>query len=97
MCTSSIDLGIALCKCIRSSFDLLIIDLGASNFMNFNKFSFTNIQTIPYPIVVSLLNADKVKVKEYGDSHTTSKFFKKKYYMFPISIIISFQFNPWFL
>ena len=41
--------------------------------MTFNKFSLTNIRTIPYPILVSLLNGYKFKVTEYGDAHITSK------------------------
>ena len=86
--TSSIDFGIASCKCSRSSIDLWIIDSGASNHMTYNKSSLTNIQTLPYPILVSLPNGYKVKVTEYGDVHISSKMVLNKVLHVP-----SFKYN----
>ena len=78
LCTSSIDFGTASCKCSRSSIDLWIIDSGASNHMTYNKSSLTNIQTLPYPILISLPNGYKVKVTEFGDVHITPKMILNK-------------------
>ena len=88
LCTSSIDFGITSCKCSRSSIDLWIIDSGASNHMTYNKFSLTNIQILPYPILVSLPNGYNVKVTEYGDAHITFKIVLNKVLHIP-----SFKYN----
>ena len=88
LCTSSIDFGISSCKCFRSSIDLWIIDSGASNHMTYNKSSLTNIQTLPYLILVSLPNGYKVKVTEYGDVHISSKMVLNKVLQVP-----SFKYN----
>ena len=72
VCSSSIDFGNPSCKCFKSSADLWIIDSGASNHITFNKSSLTNIQTMSYPMLVSLPNGYKVKVIEFGDVVITS-------------------------
>ena len=72
ICSSSIDFGNPSCKCFKSSADLWIIDSGASNHITFNKSSLTNIQTMSYPMLVSLPNGYKVKVIESGDVVITS-------------------------
>ena len=56
VCSSSIDFGNPSCECFKSSADLWIIDSGASNHITFNKTSLTNIQTMSYPMLVSLPN-----------------------------------------
>ena len=72
ICSSSIDFGNPSCECFKSSADLWIIDSGASNHITFNKASLTNIQTMSYPMLVSLPNGYKVKVIEFGDVMITS-------------------------
>ena len=72
VCSSSIDFGNPSCECFKSSVDLWIIDSGASNHITFKKSSLTNIQTMSYPMLVSLPNGYKVKVIEFGDVVITS-------------------------
>ncbi|OIT39417.1 hypothetical protein A4A49_58025, partial [Nicotiana attenuata] len=52
VCTSSIDFGKLACKCFESKTDTWILDSGASNHMTFNKSLLSNIQFLPYPLLV---------------------------------------------
>ncbi|XP_015158323.1 uncharacterized protein [Solanum tuberosum] len=73
VCSSSVDFGKSSCECFKSSADLWIIDSGASNHITFNRSSLTNIQTMPYPMLVSLPNGYKVRVTKFGDAVITSE------------------------
>ncbi|XP_019248441.1 PREDICTED: uncharacterized protein LOC109227698 [Nicotiana attenuata] len=88
VCTSSIDFGKLACKCFESKADTWILDSGASNHMTFDKSLLSNVQILPYPLLVVLPNGYKVKVSEIGDVVLTSKIVLQKVLFIP-----SFKFN----
>lgn len=59
--TSSIDLVKISYKCFNNKTYSWNLDSGASNNMTFHKSSLINIVTLPYPMLIYLLNGYKVK------------------------------------